>query len=95
MPKDTYKLIILNRPDKYLKKLSKKDKQTFNRIWASISEIILDPYSFDSLEGKFKGFRKSRKGDYRIIFEINEENKRIIIFNIGKRDTIYNYLAIL
>ena len=60
----------------------------------SINEIIIDPYGFEILEGKFKGYRKSRKGDYRIVFEIDEKNKKIIIFNIGKRDTIYNYLTI-
>ena len=94
LPKDTYKLVILSRPDKFLKKLSKKDKQTFNSIWTNIKDIIIDPYSFNHLEGKFKGYRKSRKGSYRIIFKINEKDKKIIIFNIGKRYNIYKHLTI-
>lgn len=93
MPKDTYKLVILSRPDKFLKKLSKKDKQTFKRIWRNIEEIVINPYSFEVLQGKFKGYRKSRKGSYRIVFKINEKDKKIILFNVGKRDNIYHYLT--
>ena len=84
--------MILSRPDKLLKKLSKKDKQSFERIWIGFNEIVKNPYKFKLLEGKFKNYRKNRKGNYRIIFEVNEKNKEVIIFNIGKRDNIYNYL---
>ncbi|MBW1956810.1 MAG: type II toxin-antitoxin system RelE/ParE family toxin [Deltaproteobacteria bacterium] len=44
---------------------------------------------------KMKGenpFHRVRSGDYRIVYEINEASKRIIILKIGHRKEIYDRL---
>jgi mRNA interferase RelE/StbE len=41
------------------------------------------------LGGKWQGFFKLRVGDWRVIYEIEEEQKQITIHRIGPRDKIY------
>jgi mRNA interferase RelE/StbE len=41
------------------------------------------------LGGNWKGFFKLRTGDWRIIYEAELENQRVIVHRIGRRDEIY------
>ncbi len=41
------------------------------------------------LEGKLKGFFRLRIGDYRIIFELDTQSKRIGILAIAPRSKVY------
>ncbi|KZX12221.1 type II toxin-antitoxin system RelE family toxin [Methanobrevibacter filiformis] len=60
-------------------------------IWEGVHEIKEDPYNSKLLKHSFKGYRRKRKGDYRIIFDIlfSMDPKRILILQIGKRSNIY------
>jgi len=62
-----YEVIIHKQPDKFLMKLSKKNKDLLKYIVEGIDEIIENPYDFAILKGMFKGKRKKRKGSYSII----------------------------
>lgn len=42
-----------------------------------------------ALTGQYKGLYRYRYGDYRILYEINTENRLIIINRIGHRKEIY------
>jgi mRNA interferase RelE/StbE len=42
------------------------------------------------LKANLAGFYKLRVGDYRIIYDIEVENQRIVIIRIGHRSEIYN-----
>jgi mRNA-degrading endonuclease RelE of RelBE toxin-antitoxin system len=39
--------------------------------------------------GWFKGAKRKRKGEYPIIYDVDEGNNIIIILDIGKRNNIY------
>lgn len=41
------------------------------------------------LTGKYKDLYRYRYGDYRIIYEIDKTNKRVIILKIGHRRGVY------
>jgi len=41
------------------------------------------------LIGQYAGFYKLRVGDWRVIYEINWENNRIIVIIVGHRSSIY------
>lgn len=88
---DTYKLIIDSQADKYLMKLSKKNKKDLKTILNSIKKISNNPYNSAILKGGVKKERRVRQGDYRIIFRINKETKphQIRIIKIGKRTNVY------
>ncbi len=54
-----------------------------------INELVVDPYSFKELAGKFKEIRSARFGDHRIIYSINESKKEIILLALESRSSVY------
>ena len=76
---------------KYLKKLVKKDKETVIMLLNTIEEIHEYPYNSDILKGNKKGDRKKRKGDYRIIYRIDNavNPPQIRISKVGHRKKVY------
>lgn len=84
-----YKINIKKPVDKYLMKLSKKNKKDLKIILTAIKEISNNPYNSVRLTDKTEKERRIRKGKYRIIFTINTELDEIQILKIGKRTSIY------
>ena len=89
-----YELIIPKTIERYLFKLYKKDRKTFNILNRELIEIANQPQNYPMLQGNFTGCHKARKSNYRIIFEINEKDKKIIIVRVGKRSNIYKILSL-
>ncbi len=72
---------------KDLKKLESKEAV---KILNSLNDIQDDPYAFgDPLEGTFKGKRKMRVGDYRVIYHINDRERKISVLFIRHRREAY------
>jgi mRNA-degrading endonuclease RelE of RelBE toxin-antitoxin system len=87
-----YKILFSSNVDKFLKKLSKKNKKDLKIIREAIVSILQDPYDSKMLKGTFKDYRRIRKDPYRIIFKIkkNKNSKNeILILKIAKRSNIY------
>ncbi|MGB6298988.1 MAG: type II toxin-antitoxin system mRNA interferase toxin, RelE/StbE family [Rivularia sp. (in: cyanobacteria)] len=42
-----------------------------------------------SLKGNLAGYSRYRIGDYRVIYQIDDENKQVIISNIVHRSEAY------
>jgi len=89
-----YEIVLPKTIEKYLFKLYKKDRKTFIGIDKTLIEIATRPQDYSMLQGKFIGCRKARKSNYRILFEINELEKKVIIVRIGKRSNIYKFLSL-
>lgn len=84
----TYQLIILPEA---IEDLSKIDKAIAQRVtdkltWLSdnIEIIPLLP-----LAGSFSGFYKLKVGDWRVIYEVNHNEKLITVHKVGHRRAIY------
>jgi mRNA interferase RelE/StbE len=86
-PKTTWKVQFDKRAEKMFSKL---DKLTQARIGEFIDKkLSIDPSQHSkTLVGSNKFFR-ARVGDYRIIFEIKNQELVIIIIDIGHRREIY------
>ena len=92
LKKDTsYKIIIEKNPDHFLKKLNKQNQKELKKLLKLIHSIPSNPYNSKSLLGKFQGLRRVKKGDYRIVFMINNKvvPHEIRILDIGKRKNVY------
>lgn len=59
------------------------------RIAKAIDLLPENPLMGEKLWGKLQGKRKIRIHPYRIIYEIDNKNKRIIIFDVGHRQGAY------
>ena len=54
------------------------------------SHLVLSPKQLGkALVGQYKGLYRYRYGDYRILYEIDADNRLIIINRIGHRKEIY------
>jgi mRNA interferase RelE/StbE len=81
-----YTITIKESVGKDLTKISKAD---IGRIFQKIfEELSTNPEKYPELKGKFKGLRKLRIGDYRVIFAIVEDT--VLIARIGHRKEIYD-----
>lgn len=80
--------VILSKPSaKYLESLPLKDAEA---IIDKIEDLKRDPYGNSiSLHGRFKGLKRAKIKKFRIIFELLENKKEIIIKAIGPRGDIY------
>jgi mRNA interferase RelE/StbE len=68
-----------------LRKIDRADrKRIIDELEAALSE---DPNRGESLTGPFRGLRKFRVGEYRVIY--SEEKDRVLVLRIGHRSTVY------
>lgn len=70
------------------KELNKIDKQYIPKILAKIKSLKNDPFTY-SRKLKAKSGYRLRAGDYRIIFDIFENQNLISIFKIAHRKDAY------
>lgn len=82
----SYRIDILRRAQKSLKNLQ---QNTYQRVRDAIRELATDPRpsGCSKLTGR-DGWR-IRVGDYRVIYEIDDQESVIIILDIGHRRDIY------
>jgi len=80
-----YKLIF----SKYaLKQLSKLDKQIKDRIWEKLQLCKENPFRFLEHLEQINGF-KLRVGNYRVILDADNKDKRLDVVKLGHRKNIY------
>ena len=77
-----------------LKALSKLERPIRSRILDRLQELEeaenpLRHKDMRSLEGKLKGFHRFRVGEYRIIFELDRERRRIGVLAVVSRGRAY------
>jgi len=76
----------MDKLQKFLLKLTKKERSTVLKILADILSLRLSNYDIKPLEG-FKGYFRLRKGKIRIIY--TKTDCRAFIVNIAYRKDIY------
>ncbi len=82
----TYKLSILRRAQKQLAKIPTND---YKKVKKAILDLAQDPRPPGSKKLKGRDGWRIRQGDYRIIYEIQDDQLIIIVLNIGNRRDIY------
>jgi mRNA interferase RelE/StbE len=82
-----YEVLILPRAKKELANLP---KQNYARVRDLISTLANNPRptGCKKLTGR-EGWRV-RSGDYRVIYEIEDSNMRVIVLDVGHRKDIYS-----
>jgi len=76
----------MDKINKFLSKLSKKERGIFSEIFLDIYNLNIQSYDIKALKG-LKGFYRLRKGKIRIVFE-KKDNKGIL-FDMDFRKDIY------
>ena len=88
-----YKILFDKNADKQLKKIDITQQRIIVNWIIKNLEDTNDPRIFGkSLKGNLKDCWRYRVGDYRIIAEINDDEVKILIIEIGHRKDIYKKL---
>ena len=73
----------------FLKKEKQLPNEVKSRIVKTLKEMLMKPDSGIMLVGPLKGLWKVRVGKYRIIYEIDEQEKRVIFYDVELRKKVY------
>ena len=86
-----YRIELKRSAAKTLKKISKPDQKRISKAIDNLSENLPNPDTT-----KMRGnnpFHKIRVGDYRIVYEIQNDILLILIIKIGHRKDVYRSLT--
>jgi len=76
------------RANKQLEKL-KRNPQLVRRFREAFRAIAADPFSGKSLEGDFEGIHSWRVGEYRILYQIIQNELTVLILRVAPRSEVY------
>ena len=80
-----YSVLLHPKANKYLEKSDKKLKM---RIGKRLAELESKPKKGKLLSGS--DYRRLRIGDYRAIYEIDQNEEDVIVLYIGHRKNVYD-----
>jgi len=83
---NSWNLIILKKPEKYLQKLSLPEQK---RIIQSLKLLIQDKTLVDIKPLKGRSEWRLRVGDFRILYREDRENKTYVVTKIKSRGDVY------
>jgi len=69
--------------------LKKLDRTLSKRIFNKVSQLSENPYNFDVIKMVGDPYFRLRVGDYRVVFDIQNDQLRILIIKVGHRKNIY------
>lgn len=82
----TYKISILRRAQKQLAKIPAND---YKKIKQAILDLAQDPRPSGAKKLKGRQGWRIQQGDYRIIYEIQDDKLIVIVLDVGNRKDIY------
>lgn len=69
--------------------LMRSDRTLGARIARAIDRLRENPFVAGVLKGPWKGYRKRRVGDYRIIYRIEQQKLVVYLITIAHRGEVY------
>ncbi|OHB75829.1 MAG: hypothetical protein A2Z34_11145 [Planctomycetes bacterium RBG_16_59_8] len=81
--------MFAKRAEREFDRLARSDRSLGKRLATAIERIAADPDSGELLTGDFKGYRKRRVGDYRIIYRVEHARLIIYIIAVDHRSDVY------
>lgn len=82
----TYKLLILKSAQKQLSKLPARD---YRKVKQVILDLAANPRPVHCSKLKYRDGYRIRQGDYRIIYQIQDDVLTVLVVKIGHRRDIY------
>ncbi len=82
----TYSIRVANSFEKDLRKLRLADRE---RVWKMLEELQRYPHSYKLLSGQLAGTRSARIGNLRVLYIIEESERRVILLHVGQRERVY------
>jgi YafQ family addiction module toxin component len=85
-----YRLAVKESLDRKFKKLRKKDKDLLRLIHNKVQDILIDPCRFKPLRKPLQNKRRVHVGgSFVLVYEIDEQQKIVTLFDFDHHDNIY------
>lgn len=82
----TYSVSIKQSAAKALEKVAQEDRL---RIISAIDQLKTNPAAGGVLKGEFSGLRRIRIGNYRVVYEVQDQKLVVLVVRIGHRRNVY------
>ncbi len=84
-----YDIVLTKKAQKFYENCDEKIARKLNRCFDHLRENPYEHPNIKSLRGRLAGSLRYRVGDYRVVYEIKEEHKQVIILLIVHRSKAY------
>jgi mRNA interferase RelE/StbE len=78
----TYSVSIKQSAVKALERVAREDRL---RIITAIDQLKINPAAGGVLKGEFSGLRRIRIGNYRVVYEVQDQKLVVLVVRIGHR----------
>ena len=82
----TYSVRIKRSATRDLAQIARPDRE---RIVDAIDRLGEHPYSGYPLKGGLRGLRRSRVGDYRVVYELLDDELVVLVVRVAHRREVY------
>ncbi len=82
----TYSIRIKGSAAKSLRRIAPEPRR---RLVEAINRLAHEPAAGGVLKGEFSGLRRLRVGDYRIVYEVIDNELTILVVRIAHRRDVY------
>ena len=84
-----YTIVFSKLAESKFEQCIRADRKLGEQIAQAIERIASHPDLGESLTGRWRGYRKYRMGDYRIVYRVEHGKLLIYVMTIGHRKDVY------
>ena len=83
---ERYQVVVSAEARKSVRRLA---KELHAAVVAALAGLATEPRAGKALVGELRGLWSLRRGDYRILYRVNEETRRVEVARIGHRRDVH------
>ncbi len=81
-----YRVVLSRQAERFYTRLDEKARK---QLREDLIGLEIDAYPGKRLHGDLKDYSSLRVGKLRVIYEVSEKNKTVLVVAIGPRKTVY------
>ena len=81
-----YAIRIKESAARELQRIERSDRE---RLISAIDRLAENPFAGSALKGELRGLRRIRVGDYRLIYEVREQDLVVLVLRAAHRREAY------
>ncbi len=86
----TYEIALTDKARDFYKFASPAIAKKLARCFSTLEQNPFQHPNIKSLKGNLSGFYRFRVGDYRVVYEVDEQAKQVRVTNIAQRRDVYD-----
>ena len=86
----TYEIALTDKARDFYKFTSPAIAKKLARCFSTLEQNPYQHPNIKALKGNLLGFYRFRVGDYRVVYEINEQAKQVNVTSIAHRSDVYD-----